>query len=212
MDSTEDLLGAIFDEETYNPTSSMHVAGSASSPASSAQREELPANLRYQRFQMLVPILEHLIQGVIRELRHLDDISEIASEGLSQEFLWALIQGSQGSGSTRAARITKRASELIRSRFSNRCLIANLAEELGIHRSQLSRWFKASYGITLSDFVRICRIDKSLDLLTDDEMTIAKIALDCGFNDQSHFTRSFREVMTTTPAKWRKAIANNESL
>jgi AraC-like DNA-binding protein len=58
----------------------------------------------------------------------------------------------------------------------------------------------------------MCRIDKSIDLLADKEKTIAKIALDCGFNDQSHFTRSFREVMTTTPAKWRKVVANNDSL
>jgi len=206
MDSTEDLFSAIFDEAACNATSPLH----ASEFAGSAYRDELPAILRYQRFQMLVPILEHLIQGVIRELKHIDDISRIASEGLSRDFLWALIQGSQGSDSTRAAHVTRRASELIRSHFSNRCLIANLAEELGIHRSQLSRWFKASYGITLSNFVRICRIDKSIDLLADDGISIAEIALDCGFNDQSHFTRSFREVMATTPAKWRKAIASND--
>jgi len=166
----------------------------------------IPPNLRYLRFEMLAPILEHLIQGVFRELKRRDDFSAVASEGLSREFIWALIHRSRDSDSTRASDVARRASEQIRRRFSDRCLIASLSEEMGVHRSQLSRWFKASYGVTLSRFVRICRIDQSIDLLADNQLTIAEIALECGFNDQSHFTRSFREVMATTPAKWRKAI------
>lgn len=95
--------------------------------------------------------------------------------------------------------------------MSQQFLIADLATELGVHRSQLSRWFKASYGVTLSNFARICRIERSIELLNQNEMAISDIALECGFNDQSHFTRQFRETMNTTPAKWRGGDLDNRT-
>jgi len=150
------------------------------------------------------PNLAILFHNIRRELRDGDDLSDMAIEGLSWELTCELVRGSRRRKPSSVPSIARQASEIIRAQISNPPSISVLSLELGIHRSQLSRSFKATFGITLSNFVRKCRIEKAIDLLEKDNLSIAEIALECGFNDQSHFTRCFRVMMSTTPAKWRK--------
>jgi AraC family transcriptional regulator len=46
------------------------------------------------------------------------------------------------------------------------------------------------------------------ELLRTAEWPLAVIAAECGFADQSHFTRIFRRMTGTTPARFRRAIAH----
>lgn len=177
-----------------------------SAPLVSTSLSDRPGETwRFHQLRLLAPIIEHLLPEFLFELEILENASAGCNAGFSQRFFWTLIQESQRKrrDSSAASETASRALELIRQRVSQQFLITDLAMELGVHRSQLSRWFKASYGITLSNFVRICRIERSIELLNQNEMAISDIALECGFNDQSHFTRQFRETMNTTPAKWR---------
>jgi AraC family transcriptional regulator len=41
-------------------------------------------------------------------------------------------------------------------------------------------------------------------LLTNNNFVIAEIALDCGFADQSHFTRVFQRAAGMSPGAWRR--------
>jgi AraC family transcriptional regulator len=35
-------------------------------------------------------------------------------------------------------------------------------------------------------------------------LPLAEIALDCGFSEQSHFTRTFTRMVGTSPGEWRR--------
>jgi len=150
------------------------------------------------------PSLSLLFSGIRRELNGGDDLSDMAIEGLSWELICEIVRSSRTSKPKSHTSTVQQAAEIIRSRISNPPSITELANNLGIHRSQLSRDFKASFGVSLSTYARQCRIEKAVVLLGQNHMSIAEIALECGFNDQSHFTRCFRTIMSTTPAKWRK--------
>jgi AraC-like DNA-binding protein len=45
-------------------------------------------------------------------------------------------------------------------------------------------------------------------LLLGGELELAQIALDCGFHDQSHFTRLFVQSQGQSPGKWRRLRYN----
>ena len=48
------------------------------------------------------------------------------------------------------------------------------------------------------------RIDRSVEMLTHDDKDLKIIALECGFTDQSCYTKVFRRFRGTTPAEFRK--------
>jgi AraC-like DNA-binding protein len=52
------------------------------------------------------------------------------------------------------------------------------------------------------------RIERAKELLLGGELELAQIALDCGFNDQSHFTRLFVQSQGQSPGKWRRLRYN----
>jgi len=43
-------------------------------------------------------------------------------------------------------------------------------------------------------------------MLRNPEWPLATIAAECGFADQSHFTRAFRRIAATTPLRFRQAV------
>ncbi len=49
------------------------------------------------------------------------------------------------------------------------------------------------------------RVSKARSLLADSTLTLAEIALACGFSSQSHFNRAFAANIGTTPGRWRRS-------
>ena len=55
------------------------------------------------------------------------------------------------------------------------------------------------------------RIDESMYLLTETDRTIAQIAQDCGFSQQSYYAKKFREQTGMTPGQYRERMKANLS-
>jgi helix-turn-helix protein len=55
------------------------------------------------------------------------------------------------------------------------------------------------------------RIEKAKQLLTDTTLSLAEIAIACGFADQSHFTRAFSRTAHSSPGAWRRYLRNDPS-
>ncbi|MBT5166888.1 MAG: AraC family transcriptional regulator, partial [Opitutales bacterium] len=66
------------------------------------------------------------------------------------------------------------------------------------------RDFSTYFGTTLGQYIRLQKVNKAILLITINEFTLTDICYQCGFYDQSHFTRSFLRVLHTTPAAYRK--------
>jgi AraC-like DNA-binding protein len=82
-----------------------------------------------------------------------------------------------------------------------RAPIAALAEELGWSHRRLIARFREQFGLTPKALARVIRFDRAVDLLgraADDGL--AAVAYDCGYFDQAHMNRDFRELAGTTPA------------
>lgn len=69
---------------------------------------------------------------------------------------------------------------------------------------QFSRLFRATYGVPLHRYLINQRIAQAKSRLSATTDPISQIALECGFSDQSSFTRRFTAVVGLSPALWRK--------
>ena len=64
----------------------------------------------------------------------------------------------------------------------------------------------AEHGTSYSTLVRTARFDVAKELLSELSNPIRDVALHLGFDDQSHFTRFFRQVSGVTPSQYRRSL------
>jgi AraC-like DNA-binding protein len=105
----------------------------------------------------------------------------------------------------------KRTKELINDGELGSLCLKYISETAGIHPMHLSRDFQRYFNTSFSGYVRKVRIEKARAMLINDELPLASIANDCGFSDQSHFTRVFKGFTGVTPLQYR-AMAHTRLL
>jgi len=82
--------------------------------------------------------------------------------------------------------------------------ISDIASACRLSRGYFIKAFKQSFGLTPRRWHQLYRIEQSKKLLLSHDLSIAEIALACGFADQSHLTRVFNQIVGTPPARWRR--------
>lgn len=101
----------------------------------------------------------------------------------------------------------ERISEVIeyaQERVANPPTLAEMAEIAGMSVYQLDRRMKKLYDLPTGQWLLKIRIDHASQLLLNSDRSIADIAMDCGYADQSAFTRQFRRTTGQTPSTFRK--------
>lgn len=93
--------------------------------------------------------------------------------------------------------------EYIYSHLKERITIEDLADELGVSSSYLSRLFKKETGDSVSAYIRRQKIEMAKNLLQYSDYSMIDIANRLSFSSQSHFIQQFREYAGMTPKKFR---------
>jgi AraC-like DNA-binding protein len=85
-----------------------------------------------------------------------------------------------------------------------RVAIGDLARELGCSRKHLASRFRDHVGLPPKLVARTIRFRCALDALSaPSELGLDEVAFACGYYDQSHLDRDFREFASTTPSAYR---------
>ena len=95
------------------------------------------------------------------------------------------------------------AIEVARRRFAEPLKVADLAAAAGLSSTQLERTLRRAVGMSPKQLLMRTRLDEAMRRLDDTDLPIAAIAGDCGFYDQSSFTRQFRRAVGMTPGAYR---------
>ncbi len=99
----------------------------------------------------------------------------------------------------------RRARELLRANLSGRILLSDLANACELSVRQFTRAFRKSFHMAPHQWLLERRVDRARDLLVRSRRSLPEIAAECGFADQSHFTRVFTHAVGMTPAAYRQA-------
>jgi AraC-like DNA-binding protein len=86
--------------------------------------------------------------------------------------------------------------------------LSELAAVCGLSRSYFIRAFKQVTGMPPYRWLLMQRVKHAKTLLRGTKLSVAEIAVACGFADQSHLTRVFSKAFGISPAAWRRQWRN----
>ena len=80
----------------------------------------------------------------------------------------------------------------------------DLAKTAGLSVSQFDRNFRQCFGTSPRQYLLRVRVEAACRCLAQTSRTITSIALETGFHDHAHFTRSFQRIMSVSPSAYRR--------
>ncbi len=98
----------------------------------------------------------------------------------------------------------RRTRDFIREHLAEDICLDDLAELTGLTCKHFARAFRQSTGLPPHQYLVLQRIEAAKRRLVDARVSLADIALECGFADQSHFTAAFRKAVGVPPGAWRR--------
>lgn len=78
-----------------------------------------------------------------------------------------------------------------------------VARQVGVSPRQLIQLLRERTGRTFADLLREARIERACEMLAKTDRSVAEIAHEAGFCDQSYFTHVFQKLKRTTPRQYR---------
>lgn len=96
-------------------------------------------------------------------------------------------------------------SKIIEAQLQNENFTSvNLAEELFISRSQLTRKLNAISGQGPGEFIRTYKLKRSAQMIIENKLSITQIALEVGFGSPAQFTRAFQKHFSCLPSEFKE--------
>jgi AraC-like DNA-binding protein len=156
------------------------------------------------------PVMRHLSHAVLAALEERHDTSGL----LLDEILTAACAHALGQYGT--ARTPVRRSETGLAQWQERrakemmnvhmdVSLSELAEECRLSVTHFVRAFRRSTGMPPHQWLLARRISKAKSLLARSDLTLAEVALACGFNSQSHLNKAFKTSTSVSPGRWRRS-------
>lgn len=103
-----------------------------------------------------------------------------------------------------------RALEFMQEHLADELTREDVARAAGLSPSHFSHLMRARTNWSFTALLARLRIDRACHLLAQTEHPLASIAQDCGFSDQSYFTRVFRKCTGQTPGNYREGRGSAE--
>ena len=104
----------------------------------------------------------------------------------------------------------QRAHEMIWCSDSRKLSVGKVAQNVGVHPVHLARVFADYLGCSPGEALRGRRLERAAHFLGTARASLASVAFQSGFADQSHMTRAFTREFFITPAAYRRSrnVAN----
>ncbi|MCL6602957.1 MAG: AraC family transcriptional regulator [Paenibacillus sp.] len=105
----------------------------------------------------------------------------------------------------RNLRYSEKIMKWIEEHFSEEVNLEQLANEIHLSKSYISRIFHQETGGRLVDYLTARRIKQACRLLGTTTLSVEQIGINVGFPNASYFNQLFKRVVGTTPLKYRKS-------
>jgi AraC-like DNA-binding protein/ActR/RegA family two-component response regulator len=89
--------------------------------------------------------------------------------------------------------------------FEQKLRQSSIAASAGMSSSAFSRAFKAEFGITFSQYLARYRIGRACQMLRQGSHSVTNVGQAVGFDDASHFARTFRALLGISPSSFKRS-------
>lgn len=154
------------------------------------------------------PNLTAIVRLAFSELLRKTAFTRLQGDGMVQILVATLLR-MQGEGE----RFTRgglapwqidRVMEFMGAHYNRDVGIAELANVVGLSSSHFSRAFRTSIGVSPHRRQMELRMDRAKQLLAEDSLSLAEVAVEVGYNSQQAFSRIFLDVTGTSPGRFRR--------
>ncbi len=100
--------------------------------------------------------------------------------------------------------IDERMLQYLRQNCSRRLTVKEISAQCGYNPDYFSRLFRKFCGMTFTQYLTECRMDKACHLLQESDLTVDAVIGECGYTDRTKFFQHFCAKTGVTPLKYRK--------
>lgn len=151
------------------------------------------------------PVFKLLFRSMSMETKYAAGI-ELLSIRESLFKVFGLLVNEKCRETARQPTWVKKIKEVLNSNDISALSWDTLASIAQVHPVHLSRCFPKYFNTTVGDYLKKLRIEQAAGLLTKAGVSLTQVGYECGFADQSHFIRSFKQAVGVTPLQYRKII------
>ncbi|MFI3325921.1 MAG: response regulator [Clostridia bacterium] len=100
------------------------------------------------------------------------------------------------------------AVEYIKNHYNENINMAVVSNEVSMNYTFFSETFKDITGKSFVDYLKSVRINMAKKLLRSTCVQVSRISVEVGFNDEKHFSKTFKIETGSTPSEYRKKYVN----
>ncbi|BAY60012.1 AraC family transcriptional regulator [Calothrix brevissima NIES-22] len=102
--------------------------------------------------------------------------------------------------------LLKVALEYMRAHLTQELSLNQIAATVGFSPYHFARGFKVTTGLSPYQYVLRCRLELAQQLLRNSQLSLAYVAAEAGFGNQSHMTSVFKRMLNITPKRYQQEV------
>jgi two-component system response regulator YesN len=90
--------------------------------------------------------------------------------------------------------------------FTRKQSLQKLSDTYFLSKEHISKIFKEEFGMNLFEYITELKIEKAKLMLSANQAKVREIAEELGFNDESHFSKTFKKYTGLSPRAYREHL------
>lgn len=161
-------------------------------------RGDLLKNVRHEMQEIIKTDSLGQLSGVIRILGHLALSDEMNPTGINRPL-------------KKRDKKIQQIEIYVSLHYNHDIPIDEIASLVHMNRSSFCVFFKRMKGISFTNYLNTYRMDIACRLLSTTDKSVSEIAYGVGFNNLSHFCRTFLKYKEVSPTKYRNRMGHGHS-
>lgn len=133
--------------------------------------------------------------------KHISD--SVACDGLSKYLFSRFLPRKENISSFEGFRFVP-VLQYIEENFNRRITNGELSDIMYLSATYFSNLFTKQFGVSPQQYILQKRLNTAATMLLESSRSVKEIALSCGFESESYFSRQFRSFTGIPPGKYRK--------
>lgn len=161
-------------------------------------RGDLLKNVRHEMQEIIKTDSLGQLSGVIRILGHLALSDEMNPTGINRPL-------------KKRDKKIQQIEIYVSLHYNHDIPIDEIASLVHMNRSSFCVFFKRMKGVSFTNYLNTYRMDIACRLLSTTDKSVSEIAYGVGFNNLSHFCRTFLKYKEVSPTKYRNRMGHGHS-
>lgn len=155
------------------------------------------------QIERAVSLSEHPVFTFTQLLKEVNIEDEQSSNSVEMLF-HSFIENSFALNEKKIPEWMKTVHDILNDRWAENISLDELSRKADVHPTTISKYFKKYFQCTLGEYTRKLKINRSIEILNNSNNSFTEVAYQCGFSDQSHFTRVFKSLTGFLPKEYLK--------